>query len=75
VVVWTTNDRLLLEIRDHGVGFNSEKTKLTIGHGLSNMETRVTNAGSEVDITSEPGKGTLILARAPFFEAEPLVVE
>jgi len=75
VVVWTTNDRLLLEIRDDGVGFDTESTKVTIGHGLSNMETRVTNAGGEVDITSEPGKGTSILAWVPFSEAESLVVE
>jgi signal transduction histidine kinase len=75
VVVWTTNDRLLLEIRDDGVGFNSESTKVTIGHGLSNMETRVTNAGGEVDITSEPGKGASILAWVPFSETESLVVE
>ena len=75
VVIWTTNDRLLLEVRDDGVGFSSEDTKATIGHGLSNMETRVTNAGGEVDIASEPGKGTSILAWVPFSEAESLVVE
>ena len=75
VVVWTTNDRLLLEIRDDGVGFNSENTKATIGHGLSNMETRVLSAGGEVDIISEPGKGTTILAWVPFSESESLVVE
>ncbi|MHC1740173.1 MAG: GAF domain-containing protein [Anaerolineaceae bacterium] len=75
VVVWTTNDRLLLEIRDDGVGFDSEATKISIGHGLSNMETRSTNAGGEVDITSEPGKGTSIFAWVPFAEAESMVVE
>ena len=75
VVVWTTNDRLLLEIRDDGNGFNPEKVKVTIGHGLSNMETRVTNAGGEVDITSEPGNGTTILAWVPLPEEESLIVE
>jgi signal transduction histidine kinase len=75
VVLWTTNDRLLLEIRDDGIGFDSEDTKSTIGHGLSNMETRVMNAGGEVDITSEPGKGSSILAWVPFSEVESLVVE
>jgi signal transduction histidine kinase len=75
VVVWTTNDRLLLEIRDDGQGFNPETTKITIGHGLSNMETRGSNAGGEVDVTSEPGKGTSVLAWVPFSEAESLVVE
>ena len=75
VSVWTTNDRLLLEIRDDGVGFDTEKSKVSLGHGLSNMETRAINAGGEVDITSEPGKGTSILAWVPFTEAESLVVE
>jgi two-component system, NarL family, sensor histidine kinase DevS len=75
VVVWTTNDRLLLEIRDDGVGFDPEKTRISIGHGLSNMETRVSNTGGEVDITSEPGKGTTILAWVPLPEEEGLIVE
>lgn len=75
VVVWTTNDRLLLEIRDDGVGFSTEKSKVSIGHGLSNMETRVLNAGGEVDISSEPGKGTTIFAWVPFGEEESGIVE
>jgi signal transduction histidine kinase len=75
VIVWTTNDRLLLEIRDDGVGFNPEKTKVSIGHGLSNMETRVSNVGGEVDITSESGKGTSILAWIPMPEDEGGIVE
>jgi two-component system, NarL family, sensor histidine kinase DevS len=75
VVVWTTNDRLLLEIRDDGNGFNLETIKKTIGHGLSNMETRATNAGGEVDITSEIGNGTTILAWVPIPEDESLIVE
>jgi signal transduction histidine kinase len=62
VIVWTTNDRVLLEVHDDGVGFKTDKIKVAIGHGLSNMETRVTNVGGEVEITSEPGKGTTILA-------------
>jgi nitrate/nitrite-specific signal transduction histidine kinase len=75
VVVWTTDDRMLLEVRDDGAGFDPEKTKTSIGHGLSNMETRVTNVGGEVDITSEPGKGTTILAWIPLAEDEDVVVE
>lgn len=75
VVVWTTNDRLLLEIRDDGNGFDPEKVKVTIGHGLSNMETRATNSGGEVDITSEAGKGTSILTWVPMPEDESLIVE
>jgi signal transduction histidine kinase len=65
VVLWTTTERLLLEISDDGVGFDLTKTKVSIGHGLSNMETRIVNADGEVDISSEPGKGTTILAWIP----------
>ncbi len=71
VAVWTTNDRILLEIRYDGVGFNSDKVKINIGHGLSNIETRALNAGGEVDITSETGKGTSILAWVPLPEENP----
>ncbi len=70
VTVWTTAERALLEVHDNGRGFDSEKVKLTIGHGLSNMETRAVNAGGEVDITSEQGNGTTILAWVPFPEPE-----
>ncbi len=75
VAVWTTNDRILLEVRDDGVGFNLDKVKVNIGHGISNIETRALNAGGEVDITSEPGKGTSILAWVPLPEEESAIVE
>lgn len=75
VVVWTTDDRLLLEIRDDGDGFDTAKMQTSIGHGLSNMETRITNVGGEVDITSDPGKGTSILAWVPLPEDEDVVIE
>jgi signal transduction histidine kinase len=73
VILWATNERLLLEIRDDGVGFNPEKTKVTIGHGLSNMETRIINADGEVDISSEPGKGTTILTWIPLHSDDGMV--
>ena len=70
VTVWTTAERALLEIHDDGRGFDPEKTRVSIGHGLSNMETRATNAGGEVDISSEPDGGTTVLAWVPFPEPE-----
>ncbi|HZW03409.1 MAG TPA: GAF domain-containing sensor histidine kinase, partial [Anaerolineaceae bacterium] len=66
VLLWKANDRVLLEIHDDGRGFDMEKVKLTIGHGLSNMQTRAFNVGGEVEITSEPGQGTTVLAWVPF---------
>ncbi|HEY5900939.1 MAG TPA: sensor histidine kinase, partial [Anaerolineales bacterium] len=65
VSVWATADRVLLEIRDDGRGFHIEKMATTIGHGLSNMQTRARAVGGEVDITSAPGEGTTILAWVP----------
>ena len=70
ITVWTTAERTLLEVHDDGRGFDAEQVKLSIGHGLSNMETRALNAGGEVDINAEPGKGTTVLAWVPFPEPE-----
>lgn len=75
VVVWTTDDRILLEIRDDGDGFDTAEIQTSIGHGLSNMETRITNVGGEVDITSDPGKGTSILAWVPLPEEDDVIID
>ena len=63
--LWTTSDRVLLEISDNGQGFEMDKTNKTVGHGLANMMTRVQNVGGDVDITSAVGEGTSILAWVP----------
>jgi len=75
IVVWSTPDRVLLEVQDDGRGFDLEKVKLTIGHGLSNMQTRAGHVGGEVDITSEPGKGSSVMAWVPLPEFESLIIE
>ena len=66
VSLWATAERALLEIRDDGRGFDLNKVKFTLGHGLPNMQTRARNVGGDVDISTEPGKGTSILAWVPF---------
>ena len=66
VTLWTSADRALMEVHDDGHGFDLKKIKFTLGHGLSNMQTRARNVGGEVDITSEPGSGTTTLAWVPF---------
>jgi signal transduction histidine kinase len=65
VTLWKSADRVLMEVADDGRGFEVDKVRVTIGHGLSNIQTRARNAGGEVDITSEPGAGTTILAWVP----------
>jgi len=70
VSVWTTPDRVLMEVSDDGRGFNMEKVRLSIGHGLLNMQTRVRNVGGDVEITSEEGAGTSVLVLVPFSDDE-----
>ena len=65
VNVWTTDERVVMEIRDNGKGFDPDKMSKSIGHGLANMQTRVRAVGGEVDISSVPGEGTTILTWVP----------
>jgi signal transduction histidine kinase len=66
VLVWTTADRVLMEIHDDGLGFDSARVQLTLGHGISNMQTRARNVGGDLEITTEPEEGTTILVWMPF---------
>ena len=75
VILWTTTGRALMEVKDDGRGFDLDKVKKSIGHGLTNMETRAANAGGDVDITTELGQGTSVLAWVPIPEIEPLPIE
>ncbi len=70
--LWTTSDRVLLEISDNGQGFDLDNTNKTVGHGLANMLTRVQNVGGDVDITSASGEGTSILAWVPRLPTTPI---
>jgi two-component system, NarL family, sensor histidine kinase DevS len=65
VTLWSTSDRALLEVRDDGRGFDLKKVRFTLGHGLSNIQTRARNASGDVELTTEPGKGAAILAWVP----------
>lgn len=65
VRLWTTKDRVLLEISDNGQGFDLRKMSVTLGHGLSNMHVRARKVGGDVEITSAPGEGSTVLAWVP----------
>jgi signal transduction histidine kinase len=65
VVLWTTNDRALLEIKDDGKGFDLGKMQASLGHGLANMQTRAHAVGGDIDISSVSGDGTTILVWVP----------
>jgi signal transduction histidine kinase len=65
VHLWTSRDRVLLEMSDNGRGFDLSKMSVTLGHGLSNMHIRARKVGGDVEITSAPGEGTTVLAWVP----------
>jgi signal transduction histidine kinase len=53
-----------LELRDNGRGFESGRAGLRNGgHGLANMEARAAAIGADLQIASEPGRGTTISLR------------
>jgi signal transduction histidine kinase len=52
-------NKLIIVIRDNGVGFNLEE-KINKGNGLDNIEKRARACGAELSIESSPGKGTAI---------------
>jgi len=65
VSLWSTDERVLMEIHDNGKGFEMEKMNASIGHGLANMQTRVRAVGGDVDISSIVDDGTTVLAWVP----------
>jgi two-component system sensor histidine kinase DevS len=65
VSVLVTNERVLIEVHDDGLGFDMGKMTETIGHGLANMQTRARAVGGEADISAAIGDGTTILAWVP----------
>ncbi|MEO5563026.1 MAG: tetratricopeptide repeat protein [Chitinophagaceae bacterium] len=56
-------DRLLLSIADNGIGFIAGTQ--TSSNGLKNMKVRAEAMHGTIQITSEPGKGTTVLAKVP----------
>ena len=65
ISLWSTEDRMLMEISDDGNGFNMENMNINIGHGLANMQTRAHSVGGDVDISSLLNEGSTILVWVP----------
>lgn len=71
VHLWTTRDRVLLEISDDGRGFELRKANQALGHGLMNMQARARKVGGDVEFTSGPNEGTTVLAWVPRRLSQP----
>ncbi|MDB6068517.1 MAG: Integral rane sensor signal transduction histidine kinase [Pedosphaera sp.] len=56
-------NKLEIEIADNGRGFRRDETT-AVGNGLENMRRRMSGIGGELNIQSEPGKGTTVRLQA-----------
>jgi signal transduction histidine kinase len=62
----TEKDQLILMTEDDGIGFNyNEKSKLSSGLGLLNLQSRTEVMGGEFTWVSDKGKGTKYLFEIP----------
>lgn len=65
VRLWETPQRVMLKVNDDGVGFDLAKINQRLGHGLSNMNSRVETVGGGIEIISIRHQGTTVLAWVP----------
>jgi signal transduction histidine kinase len=64
VTVTNKVDRVVLEVRDDGRGF--DPTSLFVGHlGLESMRSRAAEIGAAIRVDSRPGQGTLVAVELP----------
>ncbi|MHA6533476.1 sensor histidine kinase [Paenibacillus sp. BAC0078] len=70
VFVFAQNDRLIIEIRDNGIGFKTDDIGKDAGHyGLLGINERVRLIGGEIYVNSNP-EGTSVKLEIPFIEGE-----
>jgi signal transduction histidine kinase len=60
--------RVAIEVRDDGVGFDTRATKL--GFGLIGMKERLSLVEGSLELRSAPGQGTTVLASVPIRRAD-----
>jgi signal transduction histidine kinase len=60
------DERLRLEVRDDGTGFEPDRAELRAKHlGLTSMEERAKEVGGRLEIVSAPGAGTTVTLELP----------
>jgi two-component system sensor histidine kinase UhpB len=62
-VVLSGKEIITLQIRDDGLGFDAEK--ISKGMGLGGMRNRVTSLQGTFELTTKPGKGTIMQIEIP----------
>lgn len=73
VRLWSEGEEVHLSVTDFGVGFDTRKGLMCGGLGLTSMQERVKMVDGQIDIESQPDRGTTIHARIPVkSDAEPV---
>jgi signal transduction histidine kinase len=65
VLLRRAGEKLVLSVRDEGVGFDVSNVQKKEGLGIRSMEERAYSLGGRFEIHSEPGKGTRIVVWVP----------
>ena len=60
-----TSDGGLIEVKDNGLGFDTDTQRHPSSHGLLGMRFRVEAEGGRMKLESSPGRGTLVSATLP----------
>ena len=63
-------DKLRLEVRDKGIGFDTKQATYASGLGLVSMRERMNLIGGTLSIRSKAGQGTTVEASVPLREAK-----
>ncbi len=63
IELYSYENEYIFQFSDNGKGF--EKTTLTKGFGLTNIESRIMNNGGTVEINSKLGEGTVVQISLP----------
>lgn len=65
VALHCTDDRVILCVRDDGLGFDSANEALRVGHGLANMQARAESLRGSFELESAPGQGATVNLSLP----------
>jgi len=65
-------DKIYLEVKDNGLGFDQSTSQTSGGMGMDSMRERARILGGKFTIFSVPGKGTMIQLEAPLTRADVL---
>lgn len=65
-------EKIFLEIKDNGLGFDPSTSQTSGGMGMNSMRERARILGGKLTVLSVPGKGTKIQLEAPLTRADVL---